>query len=508
MAKRHLTAETRSSRAGAVKRLAMAAGCILIAVSSLLLWQPPAQSSTRVVSITANERVRRISVVTGRSETLRINVPFAEIVVGDPETADVNPLSDRTMYVLGRKLGTTNVTLFDDQKRLVAVIDIEVTHDLSGLRQALKQSVPGATIKVSSVNGRVLVEGMVPSAPAAAKAMAIAHDFAGGNVTSSLSIASIQQVNLEVRMIEVARSAGKELGFNWNLTNNGDGFAQGVGVNQWARSGSGSGSSGSGGAVGTALGLGATAGGLSGVLPFGTIIANILENGTSPDLLISALEQRNMARRLAEPNLTALSGEAASFHAGGEVPVQSCTGELGNRSCSVEYKNFGVRLDFTPTVLDDGLINLLIAPEVSEIDPSINVEGNPGFVTRRARTSVELRDGQSFAIAGLLQSLNAKTASQVPWAGDIPVIGTLFRSSAFQKKESDLVIIVTPRLVRPVGTKQHLRTPLDEMVSANEPEFFLLGKQEVSKKSLDVQYNGVYGHIIDLPKVNYGAPQK
>ena len=130
--------------------------------------------------------------------------------------------------------------------------------------------------------------------------------------------------------------------------------------------------------------------------------------------------------------------------------------------------------------------------------------------SQRHSVGVDLRaaNDEDLAIAGLLQSLNAKTASQVPWAGDIPVIGTLFRSSAFQKKESDLVIIVTPRLVRPVGTKQQLQTPLDSMVSANEPEFFLLGRQEVSKKSLDVKYNGLYGHIIDLPQVNYGAPQK
>jgi pilus assembly protein CpaC len=475
----------------------------LAAVLGLTGWGSlpvaPAEAGARVVKISPDSRVGRMQIVMGRSDTLRVSLPFAEIVVADPETADVNPLSDRTLYVLGRKLGATNVTLFDEDKRLVAVIDIEVTHDLSGLREALKQAVPGASLKVRSINGRVLLEGQVPSAPAAAKALAIAADFAGDSVTSSVSIASMQQVNLEVRMIEVARSAGKELGFNWNLTNNGNGYAQAGGVNGWDRGG---------GERSGALGLAAAAGGITGVLPFGTIIANILENGTAPDLLITALEERNLARRLAEPNLTALSGESASFHAGGEVPVQTCTGTLADRDCSVEYKDFGVKLAFTPTVLDDGLINLQIAPEVSELDPSINVDGNPGFVTRRAKTSVELRNGQSFAIAGLLQSLNAKAAKQVPWAGSVPVIGTLFRSSAFQKKESDLVIIVTPRLVRPVGTEQQLKTPLDDMVSANEPEFFLLGKQEVSKKSLDTQYNGVYGHIIDLPKVNYGTPQK
>jgi pilus assembly protein CpaC len=491
------------STTGSLRTMHKTAPAALYALALLMLTMMPAlgpvtASAATLLKISSEDRVARLKVTEGRSETYRLQVPFGEIVVGDPETADVNALSDRTLYVLGRKLGTTNVTLFDADKNLLAVIDVEVTHDLSGLREAIQKAVPGANLKVQSVNGRVLLEGQVPSAPAADKVMKIAKDFAGEDVTNSFSIAENQQVNLEVRIIEVARSAGKDLGFSWNLTNNGNGYAQGAGVVANAAAG-----------VSAGKAIGAAAGALSGVLPFGTIVANILQNGTSPDLLISALEERRLARRLAEPNLTAMSGQSASFLAGGQVPVQSCEGSLGNQTCSVDYKDFGVQLQFTPTVLDDGLINLLINPSVSEIDPSLSYNGNPGFVTRSANTSVELRDGQSFAIAGLLQSLNAKDASQVPWVGDVPVIGTLFRSSSFQKKESDLVIIVTPRLVRPVGTDQQLKDPLnDGLVSANEPEFFLLGKQEVSRKSLDQQYNGVYGHIIDLPQVNYGAPQK
>ena len=467
----------------------------LLALAGLQSVVPSGASAATLVKISTDDRVARLKVVMGRSETFRFTVPFGEIVVGDPETADVNALSDRTLYVLGRKLGSTNVTLFDDKKDLLAVIDVEVTHDLTGLSSTLKQAIPGARLKVRSVNGRVLLEGEVPSAPAAEKAMTIARDFVGDDVTNSFSITANQQVNLEVRMVEVARTAGKELGFNWNLINDGNGYGQGLGIAQAAGS--------------QGLGLAAAASALSGLVPFGTVVANILENGTSPDLLITALEERRMARRLAEPNLTALSGQTASFNAGGQVPVQTCEGSLADQTCSVTYKDFGVILNFTPTVLDDGLINLQLNPTVSEIDPSLSYNGNPGFVIRTANTSVELRDGQSFAIAGLLQSLNAKQATQVPWVGNVPVVGTLFRSSAFQKKESDLVIIVTPRVVRPVGTKQHLKDPLnDGLLSANEPEFFLMGKQEVSRTSLDTKYNGVYGHIIDIPQVNYGAPQK
>ena len=457
----------------------------------VLAADSPASAAARVVGLTDDNRVGKMLITMGESETIKIDQAFSEIVVGDPEIADVNPLTDKTLYVLGRKLGTTNVTLFDTDKQVVAVIDIEVTHNLSGLREALKQSVPGSKLKVRSINGRVLLEGMVSSAPAAVKAMAIAREFAGDAVTDALTIAANQQVNLEVRFVEVNRIAGKELGINWNLTNGGDGIATGSGVFQTAPT----------------PGLGA----LSNALPFGSIVANILGNGMSPDLLISALEQRKLARRLAEPNLTTLSGQKASFLAGGEFPVPVGSDANG---ITIEFKSFGVKLDFTPTVMDNGLINLQIQPEVSEIEPANSIrlrEGSPlipGLSVRRANTTVELRDGQSFAIAGLLQSINAKTADQIPWLGDVPVLGTLFRSSSFQKKESDLVIIVTPRLARPVGTKEVLRTPLDTTLSSNEPEFFLLGKQEVSRRKLDKQFNGQYGHIIDLPQVNYGTPNK
>jgi pilus assembly protein CpaC len=453
-----------------------------------------AEAAARVVRLSDENRVGKLQVVLGNSETVRISLPFSEIVVGDPETADVSPLTDKTLYVLGRKLGTTNVTLFDENKQLVAVIDIEVTHNLGGLRQALKDSMSGSSIKVRSINGRVLLEGQVASAPAAEKAMTIARDFAGDQVTNSMSIAANQQVNLEVRFVEVNRTAGKDLGINWAFSGKDIGAGTGTGVGITSP-------------TSPAVGLGA----LSGSLPFGSLVANILGKGINPDVLITALEQKKLARRLAEPNLTTLSGQKASFLAGGEfpIPISEEDGKV-----TVEFKSFGVRLDFTPVVLDDGLINLKVDPEVSEIDFANSVklrEGGisiPGLSVRRASTSVELRDGQSFAIAGLLQSVNSKSADQIPWLGDVPVLGTLFRSSSFQKRESDLVIIVTPRLARPVGTREQLHDPLQNPLSSNEPEFFLLGKQEVSKKQLDLTYHGIYGHIIDLPRVNYGNPQK
>ena len=456
----------------------------------------PVAAQTQLIKLSTNNRVGRLLIVQGSSETIRVDIPFSEIVVGDPETADVNPLTDQTMYVLGRKLGLTNVALFDAEKKLVGVIDVEVTHDLEGLKRALRASLRNSNIKVRSINGRILLEGMVRSTSAAERAMSLASEFAvnadgsPGRVSNSLTIASNQQVNLEVRFVEVNRTAGKELGLNWNSL---------VGDNTTFRTGSG------------VAGGGELLGALSNTVPFGTFVAKILTKGIAPDLLITALEQKRLARRLAEPNLTAMSGEEAEFHAGGEFPIP--VGQDNGR-ITIAFKEFGVKLKFTPIVMDDGIINLKIAPEVSEIDSSNSIrltEGGiliPALSTRKAKTSVELRDGQSFAIAGLLQTVNQKVTSQLPWLGDVPVLGTLFRSSSFQKKQSDLVIIVTPRLVVPVGNRQQLQTPLDTSLSSNEPEFFLLGKQEVSRKKLDVKYHGVYGHIIDLPKVDYGKPSK
>jgi pilus assembly protein CpaC len=220
--------------------------------------------------------------------------------------------------------------------------------------------------------------------------------------------------------------------------------------------------------------------------------------------VVQALEEKGLARRLAEPNLIALSGEKASFLAGGEVPIPVAAED---NKITVQYKEYGVRLNFTPVVLDNGLINLKLEPEVSQVDESIRVSTGaisiPGFITRRASTSIEVRDGQSFAMAGLLQSVHSKSQEQIPWIGQLPIIGALFRSSSFQEQETDLVIIVTPRLVKPAKPGQPLRTPLDGTKPSNDLEFFLMGSLEVDS---DMQKRfaegagviGPYGHIVEL----------
>jgi pilus assembly protein CpaC len=217
------------------------------------------------------------------------------------------------------------------------------------------------------------------------------------------------------------------------------------------------------------------------------------------------LEERGLARRLAEPNLVALSGDTANFLAGGEYPIP-VPGTLGGYT--IDYKQYGVSLAFTPTVLSAGQINLKIVPEVSQLDPANSVAVGPGITVpglsvRRANTTIELRDGQSFVLAGLLQNESETKQEQLPWIGDVPVLGALFSSKAYRKRETDLVIIVTPRLVRPTRPGDVVRTPLDNTLPANDIDFFLNGKPELQRGPTQRAENGVRpfsGHVLDLPK--------
>lgn len=418
----------------------------------------PAKAQVEIVEI-GDGRVGAVRATLGRSQTLQTNHSFVDLVVGDPEVADVMPLTDRSLYVLGKKVGTTNISVYNAGKQLVGVIEVEVSYDQQRLAADLDRVAPGSGARVSSANGRTLLTGPVRDGVTAAKAVGLARQY-GPEVLNDLVVRSPQQVMLEVRFVEASRNAGKELGINWD--------AVGKNFQDPTRA---------------ALNFSAAAGnGLpTGNIPFGAILGRVLSSGVEADILVQALEERGLARRLAEPNLITLSGEKASFLAGGEFPIP-VAGD-GDR-ITIDYKKFGVSLAFTPTVLTNGVINLRIEPEVSQLDFTNAVRtasvAVPALIVRRANTVVELRDGQSFAVAGLLQSINQETQEQLPWLGDVPILGTLFRSAAFERRETDLAIIVTPRLVRPAKPGQRLKTPLDNTVPGNDFEFFLAGRQEIS----------------------------
>ncbi len=428
--------------------------------------------------------VKRLSVLVKKSQVVEIGRPYATALIAEAEIADVVPLSDRSIYVVGKKVGSTRLTVVDQSQSIVRIIEVDVTPDVDDLRAKIRENLPNADIRVDSINGGIMLSGAVRDAPTIERAVAIAKRYAPEAVTNALTVASPQQVMLEVRFVEAARSASRELGIGtrgrgpsaaWDTGR--QVFDRGNGIEDIALS---------------------TADLLSGTAPFGTMLARILEGGTNVDVMIRALETRQLARRLAEPNLVTTSGDTASFLAGGEFPFP--VSATDNR-ITIEFKQFGVALAFTPTVLADGLINLRIAPEVSDIDDTNSVTVNnvriPGLAVRRANTTVELKDGQSLAIAGLLQHQHAKNQEQLPWIGQVPVLGALFRSAEYQKNESDLVIIVTPRLVKPKKPGETLRTPIDAPVASNDVDFFLGGRQEITQEDEQRRRPKLYGHIID-----------
>lgn len=470
-------------------------------VAALLLSALPGfageAQAQRLLQFSALKRTASIKVPVGKSDDIRTDTAFVDIAIGDPEVADVNPLTDRALSILGKKIGTTRVTIYGEGKRLVGVFDIEVTYDVSMLADELARRFPAARLRVSSVNGRILLSGEAPDGIVLDKALTVARQF-GPDVINSVSVAAPQQVMMEVRFIEVARTAGRDLGVQWNS------FGRNGTVNV--------------GSLQNASNLPITApqtgtsvtevaaGVLSGGSPFGFAIGRMITGGTTIDVLINALEQKGIARSLAEPNLVAMSGETASFLAGGEYPIP-VSGNLGQ--ITIDYKRYGVSLAFTPTVLNGSQINLKIEPEVSEIDATHSVQVGPNILVpaltvRRASTTIELRDGQSFMIGGLLQNNAHNDVQQLPWIGDVPVLGALFRSASYQKKETDLAIIVTPRLVRPDRPGDVVRTPLDNTLPANDVDFFVKGKSELLRT--EVRGGGapvdlpLTGHMLDLPK--------
>ena len=459
-----------------------ALGAIALVLTALPSLAPAAQA--REIELSASRGTATVKISIGKSESVRTESGFSEVIVSDPEVADAIPLTDRSLSILGKKIGNARVSVYGDGKKLVGVFDIEVSYDTTRLGSELAQRFPHARFRVSSVNGRIMLSGSSPDAVTVDKAMTVAKQF-GADVINSVRVSSPQQVMLEVRFVEASRSASRELGVNWQVVQQ---RLAATGTN------------------GAALATGVP-GMISGSSPFGTILGSMLGNGVQADVLVRALEERGIVRRLAEPNLVALSGDTASFLAGGEFPIPVAS-NLG--TITIEFKKYGVGLAFTPTVLGDGVINLKIEPEVSQIDPTTSITIGaitvPALIVRRANTTVELRDGQSFAIAGLLQSIHTADQKQLPWLADVPILGALARSAAFQKKETDLVIIVTPRIVRPARPGDVLRTPLDGSRPANDAEYFLLGQSEITVP-MDRRIKGrsdgsapPIGHILDVAK--------
>ena len=449
-------------------------------------------------------RVRHIIVTLNKSQIVRFENPIRSATLGSSTIADIQPMTTKMIYILGKKVGTTSISVFDQNMQLVELLDLEIGIDTRNLQDKIRGSTGNNSIRVSSSNGEVVLSGTASDAVTADRAVSIAKSMVkSAEIINAMSVAPSQQVLLKVRFLEASRDAERALGVSWFGSNaNGTrGVNTGTGipvVTPGAATGG----------IPLISSTGAIAGSASGT-PFGVVLANLVNGGTNIDVMVSALETKGLVRRLAEPDLIALSGDTARFLAGGEFPVPTAVSTTTGAGVTptIEFKKFGVSLAFSPTVLNRGLINLRIAPEVSEIDPSVGVTISgttvPGLVTRSAQTTIELRDGQSFAIAGLMQNRGAHNIDQLPWLGSVPVLGTLFRSSAYADHETDLVIIVTPHLVRPATPVDRLASPLDQRLPANDVDFFINGQMEVPKRYSDYvtsggDMQGPYGYILPV----------
>ncbi|RWP71854.1 type II and III secretion system protein family protein [Mesorhizobium sp.] len=435
----------------------------------------------------SNPSVHRVFLPMSQSVTIQVNATLGDIVVGDEKIADAQPMTDRTLYVIGKSAGTTTVNLFSEDKRSLGVIQIEVGVDVSDMAQAIRQVAPRSRIDIGSINGKIRLGGHVKDGATLAAIMQVAQQYGPDAIINAVTVDDSQQVNLEVRVLEAKRNAGRDLGVSIRSTNGSGTTRTGTGIAAVDEDN-------------VVLGPGNLLTGLlSNTTPFAALITRVIDSNIKVDVIIEALEAKGVVRTLAEPNLTTLSGEVASFNAGGEVPIRV---DDGDGEISIEYKQFGVNLLFTPVVLSDDKINIRLAPEVSDLT-GFTTAGDPIFTNRKLSTVVELRDGQSFAVGGLLSSKNTKIQRQVPWLGQVPIVGTLFRNSSNQKEETELVVIVTPRIVRPVKPGEQLATPFDKTRPANDPELFILGQLEVTKDmvrkyELGEGVVGPYGHMLDL----------
>ncbi len=437
-----------------------------------------------------------LSVPMNRAVVVESDTPFAELTIANPGIADISALSDRTAYVLGKSPGLTTLTLLDASGRLITNVDVRVAADVTEFKERLKQILPGEKIEVRTANDGIVLSGVVSSASRLQRALDLAERYAPDRVSNLMVVGGIQQVMLKVRFAEMQRTVSKSLSSSLSL--NGTLASGDLGVN---------------GGSGTNNTAGSVANALSGSIPgtnenAGAVLFGFNSGAMQIGILLEALEQKGAVRTLAEPNLVALSGQEATFLAGGEYPVPVAQSQSSN-TITVEYKPFGIELNFIPRVVDQDIINLELKAAVSAIDEANGIAVNgfeiDAFTRRETTTTVELRDGDSFAIAGLLQDDFIDNNSQLPWLGDVPVLGSLFRSANYQRSQTELVIIITAHLVQPTKGEA-LALPTDRVTPPTERDLFLFGRTvggtrapktgaagEVAKQD----FSGSYGYVLD-----------
>ena len=450
-------------RSGAASALAL---LMLSAAPGPLMSSAAAQDVTRISS------GQSLAIQVNQGQLVRIDKPVESVFVANSTIADVAIKSPQLIYVFGKRPGTTTIYAVGAGDEILASVTLTITHNVSRLDQMMAQMMPGQNITATSIEGGIILTGSVPTPGEAEDARRFAAHFIGPNeeVINRLQVTAPNQVNVRVRIAEVNKSVLRNLGINWDVAIQQGGFAFGM-------------------ATAFPIGLGSTllgSTGSPGTAP--TVSTGPLDLTATVDLLA----REGLVSLLAEPNLTALSGETANFLAGGEFPIPVAQ---DTDSVTIEFRQFGVSLSFTPTILNSNRISMRVRPEVSALDFSNAVSFGenaivPALTVRRAETTVELASGQTFAIAGLVQSSNNINAEEVPGLGDVPILGELFKSDQFQRSESELVIMATPYVVQPISNPAAPALPTD-------PSFGAEGTQRLAGGGTNASTTGQAGFVIE-----------
>ncbi|MDH4300619.1 MAG: type II and III secretion system protein family protein [Nitrospira sp.] len=437
----------------------------IIGCALTILTETHAFGQERAAGTTEQRDIQKLELTVGKSKVLDLPVAIKRASLANPEVADTVVLSPTQIYLTGKTIGVTNVTLWNESGKMMGMYDVVIAPDVTRLKENLHKTLPDEHgIMVTSDHDHITLSGTASNSNNLNRALSMAEAYAPKKIVNALQVGGVQQVMLEVRVAEMNRELIKRLGINFTGIGN-DYFAVSVLANLTRIA-----------TLSHPIGQTATVASevtqaIQGAFGFNAA-------GTSWTGFVDALKEENLLKVLAKPTLMALNGQEAAFLAGGEfpIPVPQAFGLV-----TIQFKKFGVGLVFTPNVLDRKHISLNVAPEVSELDftNALRTQGFvvPAITTRRAATTIELADGQSFAIGGLLRDNVRESVKKVPFLGDVPILGALFRSSSFQKSETELVIIVTPHLVKPLDMNAQT-LPTDYFVEPNDFEFYMMGFAE------------------------------
>lgn len=458
------------------RRAAMMAIAVLALAIMPIAFESHARATDLDVGSGASAGSRFVRIGLNKSVVIKLPANARDVLVGNPDIVDAVIRTKNTAYLFARTVGQTNVFFFDANGRQILGLDLEVAQDMAALQNLIRRTIPGSKITVDTINDNIVLAGTAANPAEAKTALDLAAKFTGDEkkVMSTIAVTGKEQVMLRVRVAEVQRTVLKQFGINWQAMFNVGKFAFNlVQINPFS--------------------------GGNALLSPGGYAGNYSNGSTNVDVVLRAMERDGLLKTLAEPTLTAISGETANFLAGGEFPIPVSQGNDG--AVTVEFKKFGVGLGFTPVVLSEGRISLSIATEVSEIDPAItatlSTSGSdattvvPGLKVRRAETTIELPSGGSTMLAGLINDATRQHIDGTPGLKSIPVLGALFRSRDYIQNQTELVVIVTPYLVDPVSLKQ-LNTPMDRLNVATDSQTILLGRLNKIYGAPGNYPNGVY----------------